>query len=174
MAERLADGEAFFVIPSGVMRELDGLKKNPDKGKKALEATRQINKLISMGREKIVKGNGSVKGFLPCPVDEEVISVAKEWKAKGKTYLLTTDQAMMAVAKNEGIPIRYLTNKAIDTKDCQKKTGSLKKTVLTFLLCFVGFIIITVFINYGIEGLKCIFYAFLIILGAILLLKLLR
>ena len=112
VAERLSDGKAFFVVPTGVMRELDGLKKaEGEKGKKAFEATRRIHELVSMGRARIVRGNGSVKGVLASPVDEEVLSVAREWKEKGKTYLLTTDRAQMAVANQQNIFVKTIAYK---------------------------------------------------------------
>ncbi len=95
--------EVFFVIPAGVMRELDGLKYNENKTEKAREATKQIFNLIQKRKAEIVKGTKLIEGFLSSPVDEEVLSVAKSLERKAKVILLTTDYAMMAVAENEKI-----------------------------------------------------------------------
>jgi len=73
VVDRLEDGDPFFFVPAGVMRELDGLKRDPKRGKRALEAMKRIQELVSMGRCRIVEGNERRKGMLASPVDEEVV-----------------------------------------------------------------------------------------------------
>ena len=119
VVDRLEDGDPFFFVPAGVMRELDGLKRDSKRGKRALEATKRIHELISMGRCRIVEGNGRRKGMLASPVDEEVVEIARTLREKaGNVYLLTTDRAQMAVAENVGVESailgfgkKYLTGK---------------------------------------------------------------
>jgi len=107
VVDRLEDGDPFFFVPAGVMCELDGLKRDPKRGKRALEATKRIHELVSMGRCRIVEGNGRRRGVLASPVDEEVVEIARALGEKtGNVYLLTIDRAQMAVAEN--IPIRRI------------------------------------------------------------------
>jgi len=95
--------EAFFVIPAGVMRELDGLKRNPEKGKRALESTKRIEELVRFGRARIETRNGEYYNVLASKTDEEVVGVAEKLKEIGKVFLLTTDKAQLALAKQLNI-----------------------------------------------------------------------
>ncbi|GEM_PF-5843639 len=128
----------FFVIPGGVLKELDGLKKNDNLARrsKALYATKQIKELLEKGKGKIIT-NGKKREFgcLNSIVDEEVISVAKALNKEGKNVIvLTTDYAQTALGKNENIT----TSKTLDTvllKDSVKKdittTKATKKKGIT-------------------------------------------
>lgn len=95
--------EVVFVIPAGVMRELDGLKRNPEKGRKALASTKRIEELVRAGRAKIETKNGRYYNVLASKTDEEVVRTAKKLKKKGEVFLLTTDKAQLALARQEGI-----------------------------------------------------------------------
>ena len=108
VAERLRDGEAFFVVPAGVMRELDGLKKNPEKGKRALEAIKRIEELIRKGRARIETRKSEYYNALASKTDEEVVAVAKRLKEKGRVRLVSFDNAQKALARDVGIIALHL------------------------------------------------------------------
>jgi len=101
--------EAFFVIPAGVMRELDGLKRNIEKGRRALEATKRIEELVRLGRARIETKREKYYNALASKTDEEVVRVAEKMagriEGKGKVFLLTTDKAQQALARQFGIGI---------------------------------------------------------------------
>ncbi len=135
--------DILFVIPAGTMRELDGLKYNESKAERAREATKQIFELIQKKKAKIVKGKNSIEGFLSSPVDEEVLSVAKNLKKRAETVLLTTDYAMMAIAENEGIKNRkyWKTNFAINNTFQKRKSSYYVKFIILFIfIYFLGII----------------------------------
>ena len=98
--------EAFFVVPAGVMRELDGLKKNAEKGRRALESIKRIEELIRKGRAKIETRKSEYYNALASKTDEEVVAVAKRLKEKKlKTLILTTDKGQIALAFDQKINI---------------------------------------------------------------------
>ena len=95
--------EVVFAIPAGVMRELDGLKRNPDKRRRALASTKKIEELVRAGRARIETKNGKYYNVLASKTDEEVVGTAKRLKRKGDVFLLTTDRAQLALASQENI-----------------------------------------------------------------------
>lgn len=98
--------EAFFVVPAGVMRELDGLKKNAEKGRRALEAIKRIEELVRKGRARIETKKSEYYNALASKTDEEVVGVAKKLKEEAEIFLLTTDRAQIALAKQLNIKVK--------------------------------------------------------------------
>jgi len=138
----------FFVIPGGVLKELDGLKKNDNQARKnkALYATKQIKELMEKGKGEIIT-NGKKKEFgcLNSIVDEEVISVAKALNKEGKNVIvLTTDYAQTALGKNEKLKtLKFLSSLSDRNKDTvynkkQNEKGFIGKLVKLFSSLFSG------------------------------------
>lgn len=91
------------IIPSRVLRELDGLKKNPSKGRRALAATRVIYHLVRSGKGTRVYARVS-GAYLSSLADEEGVALAKRFRRKGyRVLLLSTDYAQRALAESQGV-----------------------------------------------------------------------
>ena len=110
--EKLPSGFNKLIVPSSVMRELDGLKKNPDTKDRATEATKRIAELIKEGKAQIM--SPTIKpsyNTLSSKTDEEVVAVAEELKKEGQknVTILSLDHGIHALAGNRGITAKYST-----------------------------------------------------------------
>jgi rRNA-processing protein FCF1 len=122
----------FFVIPAGVMRELDGLKRNPEKWERAVEATKQIEELIKMKKARIETQKSRYFNALASKVDEEVVATAVDMRKEGKVILFSIDHAQRALALQEGIEVSdrlddYLNNRSLE------KVLALQEKIDTYL-----------------------------------------
>jgi rRNA-processing protein FCF1 len=95
-----------LIVPHGVFYELDGLKKNTEKGKKAVAATKKIFFLTTKGKAELYSKNGKNKlnKVLSSRVDEEVVNTAEKLKNNGNVvFILSTDYAQRTLAESKGI-----------------------------------------------------------------------
>jgi len=97
-----------FVIPSGVIHQLDLLKKVTDE-EKVLRARRATTTIFEGQKKKnvtITKEKPSTVNLFPDKIGNEVIATALKLKKEGSDVILhTMDKSMQAIAASQGIKV---------------------------------------------------------------------
>ncbi len=145
----------LFIIPKGVLREIDGLKKDENKKQKALETEKTI-KLLVKNKEGYIYGLKKEEKLraLSSTTDEEVVSVAKKLKEKGKnTIILTTDNGIKILGESFEIPYQdelYIQTEEVDNTPPIKKL--LRGIIFGIIWGLLGYLIIVLFSSLGSIG----------------------
>ncbi len=127
----------LFIIPSGVLKEIDGLKKNKNLSDKAINAERNIFLLVK-NKKGIIENTTERLNTLSSHVDEQVVIIGEKLKKQGKkVYVLTTDMGIKTLCVMKRIP--YSSSLTHIHELMNKKEDSFLSYII-FILCVFSFL----------------------------------